>query len=114
MVPFLTERYGNPSGAHAMARDARNAIDDARAVLADALGCGLGDIVFTSGGTDADNTAVFSAAARGTVVCSAIEHHAVLEPVQALGGRTVRVTPDGTIDLDHLAAALDGGVAFVS
>ncbi|HEV3225571.1 MAG TPA: cysteine desulfurase family protein [Acidimicrobiales bacterium] len=114
MLPFLTERFGNPSGAHAMARDARNALDDARITLADALGCAPGEIVFTSGGTEADNTVVYSGLARGTVVCSAIEHHAVLEPVQRGGGRVVRVTPAGVVDLDAVEAALDPSVAVVS
>ncbi len=114
MVPYLTDAYGNPSGAHAMARAARTAVDDARATLADALGCGPGDIVFTSGGTEADNTAVFSGAARGTVVASAIEHHAVLEPVHHCGGRVVPVGNDGVVDLDALAGALDDDVAMVS
>ena len=114
MLPFLTERFGNPSGAHAMARDARNALDDARVVLADALGCAPGEIVFTSGGTEADNAAVFSADQRGAVVCSAIEHHAVLDPVHRTGGRVVGVTGDGVVDLDALAQALDDDVALVS
>ena len=114
MLPFLTERYGNPSGAHAMARDARNALDDARVVLADGLGCTPGEIVFTSGGTEADNTAVFGFAQRGTVVCSAIEHHAVLDPVHRLGGRVVGVTGAGIVDHDALADALDEDVSLVS
>jgi cysteine desulfurase len=113
MLPFLTERYGNPSGAHAMARDGRNALDDARVTLADALGCRPGEIVFTSGGTEADNAAVFSFADRG-VVCSAIEHHAVLDPVQRIGGRIVRVEPSGIVDLDALTTALDDSIALVS
>src|ERR1700716_3797617 len=95
MLPFLTERFGNPSGAHAMARDARNALDDARVTLADALGCRPGEVVFTSGGTEADNTAVFAFADGGVVVCSAIEHHAVLDPVRRIGGRIVDVLPSG-------------------
>jgi cysteine desulfurase len=114
MLPFLTERYGNPSGAHAMARDARNTLDDARVTLADALGCQPGEIVFTSGGTEADNTAVFSYGDHGAVVCSAIEHHAVLDPVHRSGGRVVRVLPSGELDLDALASALDDSVALVS
>jgi len=114
MLPFLTERYGNPSGAHAMARDARNALDDARATLADALGCRPGEIVFTSGGTEADNAAVFSFADRGAIVCSAIEHHAVLDPVHRIGGRVVGVLQSGVVDLDALAAALDDSVALVT
>jgi cysteine desulfurase len=112
MLPFLTQRFGNPSGAHAMARDARAALDDARDIVADALGCRPGEVVFTSGGTEGDNLAVFGAA--GTVVCSAIEHHAVLEPVEQLGGRIVSVRADGRIDLDALAAAVDDDVALVS
>ena len=114
MLPFLTERYGNPSGAHAMARDARNALDDARVALADALGCKPGEVVFTSGGTEADNAAVFGFAGRGAVVCSAVEHHAVLDPVHRIGGRVVDVTPAGIVDLDALADVLDDEVALVS
>ena len=114
MLPFLTERFGNPSGAHSMARDARNALDDARVVLADALGCQPGEIVFTSGGTEADNAAVFSFAERGKVVCSAIEHHAVLDPVHRTGGRVVPVGRDAIVDLNALAEALDGDVTLVS
>ena len=114
MLPFLTERYGNPSGAHAMARDARNVLDDARATLADALGCQPGEIVFTSGGTEADNAAVFSYADRGPVVCSAIEHHAVLDPVHRVGGRVVDVLPSGELDIDALATTLDDSVSLVS
>jgi cysteine desulfurase len=117
MLPFLTERFGNPSGSHALARDARRAIDEARDVIAVALGCRPNDVVFTSGGTEADNAAVFGAgvAAPGNVVvCSAVEHHAVLEPVLQLGGRVVRVDGSGLIDLDALADALDDDVRLVS
>ena len=85
MLPFLTESYGNPSGAHRMARDARRAIDDARDTMAEVLGCEPGEVVFTSGGTEADNLAVLGVhdARGGVPVCSAIEHHAVLDPVRA-------------------------------
>ncbi len=114
MVPYLLESFGNPSGAHAMARAARAAIDDVRVVMADALGSAPGDIVFTSGGTESDNTAVFGFADRGTVVCSAIEHHAVLDPVLASRGRTVAVDGEGIVDLDALADALDDNVSLVS
>jgi cysteine desulfurase len=114
MLPFLTERYGNPSGAHAMARDARNAIDDARATLAEALGCAPGEIVFTSGGTEADNAAVFSYADSGTVVCSAIEHHAVLDPAHRVGGRVIAVGRSGVVELDALRDLLDDSVSLVS
>jgi len=114
MLPYLTESFGNPSGAHAMARAARDAIDDARAVLAETLGCRPGEIVFTSGGTESDNTAVFGFADRGAVACSAVEHHAVLDPVHLVGGRIVGVGRDGVVDLDALASRLDDTVALVS
>ncbi|MGQ0618201.1 MAG: cysteine desulfurase family protein [Acidimicrobiia bacterium] len=121
MLPFLTERFGNPSGSHAVARDARRALDDARDAMADALGCRPGEVVFTSGGTEGDNTAVFGAGRQpgirdgpDVVVCSAIEHHAVLDPAERLGARVVGVHRDGTADLDALAANLDDRVRLVS
>ena len=83
MLPFYTVDYGNPSGAHLMARAARRAVDDARDIVAEALGAQPSEVVFTSGGTEADNLAVFGVVRRrgGVAVCSAIEHHAILHPV---------------------------------
>lgn len=108
MLPFLEEHFANPSGAHRMARRSRSAIDDAREVAACALGFDPHGIVFVSGGTEADNLAIRGAAAEkgATALCPMTEHHAVLHPVEALGGRTVRVGADGQVDLDHLAAQL--------
>jgi cysteine desulfurase len=116
MLPFFTVDYGNPSGAHQMARAARRAVDDARDVVAEALGAQPGEVIFTSGGTEADNLAVFGVTRRhgGTAVCSAIEHHAVLHPVESVHGRVVRVHPSGIIDLDALEQALDDSVSLVS
>lgn len=116
MLPWLGERFGNPSGAHRPAREARRALDDARDVFAELTGFGPGDIVFTAGGTEADALAVRGVleAAGGTAVCPATEHHAVLENVEHAGGRVVRVCPDGRIDLDHLASVLDGDTTLVS
>ncbi|MGZ4695815.1 MAG: cysteine desulfurase family protein [Acidimicrobiales bacterium] len=116
MLPWLTEHHANPSGAHRLARQARRALDDARETMAEALGAQPGEIVFTSGGTEADNLAVLGTADRrgGVLVCAATEHHAVLDPVLARGGRVVAVGPDGLIDLDALAAALDPDVTLVS
>jgi cysteine desulfurase len=118
MLPWLTERFGNPSGAHQVARAARAAIDDARDVAAEALGVAPGAIVFTGGGTEADNLAVLGVVAGrpGPVVCSAVEHHAVLHAAAA-SGQEVRIIPvltDGTVDLDGLAALLDQTVSLVS
>jgi cysteine desulfurase len=116
MVAAMTETYGNPSGAHRLARDARRAIDDARDVLAEGLGCGPGDVVFTAGGTEADNLAVMGVHGRhgGTVVCPATEHHAVLHAVEHCGGRVVGVDASGLVDLEALAEALDDSVTLVS
>jgi cysteine desulfurase len=117
MEPFGAHRYGNPSGGHRLARDAVRAVDEARERIASALGCGPGDVVFTSGGTEADNHAVTGGMPprEGRPVCSAVEHHAVLDPVVALGGTLVAVDPQGRVDTAALAAALDeGGTSVVS
>ncbi len=101
---------GNPSGSHRDARAARRVLDDARDTFADLLGCAPGEIVFTSGGTEADDLAVqgvLDAVGPDAVgVCSAVEHHAVLDPVLARGGRTVPVDRDGVVRPDALADVL--------
>ena len=116
MLPVLSDGYGNPSGAHALARQARAVLDLAREQLVAVVGGAPGDVVFTGGGTEADNLAVRGVlgARGGLAVCSAIEHHAVLEPVLATGGRVVGVDRRGIIDLDALADALDPEVTLVS
>ncbi len=105
MLPFLRDRFGNPSGSHAVAREARKAVDEARETVAACLGAEPGEIVFTGGGTEADNLAIAGAhrLRGGTVVCSAVEHHAVLHACAALDGRPAPVTADGLVDLDALA-----------
>src|SRR5688572_23793383 len=110
MLPWLGERFGNPSGAHRVARAARQAVDEARDAVAELVGCRPGEVVFTSGGTEADNLAVCGvhAARPGRVLCSAVEHDAVLQPVARVGGRTVPVDGTGLVDLDTLAALLSG------
>lgn len=116
MVPLLTEGYGNPSGAHALARQARAALDGARGQLAEVVGCQPGEVVFTGGGTEADNLAIRGTLGErgGTVICAATDHHAVLHPVERVGGRAVGVDRRGVVDLDQLAAALDADVSLVS
>src|SRR4051794_34862076 len=116
MLPYLTERFGNPSGSHAVARQARQAIEEARDVAAAGLGARPGEVVFTAGGTEADNLAIAGVhqTAGGTVVCSAVEHHAVLHACSHLDGRIAPVRADGVIDLDALAELLDEDVSLVS
>ncbi len=108
--------YGNPSGSHHVARRARRALDDARDELADVVGCRPGEVVFTSGGTEADNLAVTgslsaSDAPRPLAVCSAVEHHAVLDPVHRADGVTVGVDRLGRLDLDDLRRVLASATA---
>ena len=59
MLPFLSEQFANPSGSHRFARQVRKAIDEARDDVAEVIGCRPGEVIFTSGGTEADNTAIF-------------------------------------------------------
>jgi len=113
MLPWLGERFGNPSGSHSIARAARRAVDEAREVLASALGAEPGQVVFTGGGTESDNLAVAGAVgfaraddAGATAACSAVEHEAVLNCVRSLGGAVVPVGPDGRVDLGALEAVL--------
>ncbi len=122
MAPWSAGRFGNPSGAHSVARAARKAIDEARETVAECLGASPGDVVFTGGGTESDNLAVLgrARAVPGPLVVSAIEHHAVLHAALAaerLAGvpvRTVACGADGIVDLHALYSALDDSVSLVS
>src|SRR6187549_3538336 len=87
MMPFFTERFANPSGSHRFARDARKAIDEARDQVAELVGVRPGQIVFTGCGTESDNTVIMGVAGRP--VCPAVEHHAVLQPVERRSGTVV-------------------------
>ncbi|MGZ4722778.1 MAG: cysteine desulfurase family protein [Ilumatobacteraceae bacterium] len=108
MLPYLTEQFANPSGSHRFARQVRKSIDEARDDVADVLGCQPGEVIFTSGGTEADNTAIFGTLDRrgGLAVCPAVEHHAVLHAVEACHGLVVGVDATGRVDHDALAGAL--------
>ncbi len=113
--------HANPTGSHRAAREARKALDRARQQAAGALGAHPGEIVFTSGGSEADNLAVRGAlGARGpaaVAVATEAEHHAVHDPVERSGGVMVGVDDRGIVDLDALAGVLrarDGDVAVVS
>ncbi len=114
MLRVLDGPFGNPSSLHRWGREARAALEDARARLAAVLGAEPGEVVFTRGGTEADNIAVLGRAwaAPGTpVACSAVEHRAVLEAARAAEaeGSPLRVLPvdgDARLDLSALPAAL--------
>lgn len=109
MLPWLAEHWGNPTGAHARGRAARRAVDEAREPVAELLGCSGGEVVFTSGGTEADDLAVNGVldAVGGMALCSAIEHHAVLDPVLHRGGMTIPVDRHGVLDCPALVDMLD-------
>lgn len=104
-----SETPGNPSGSHWASRAARQVIDEARDVMAELLGCRPGEISFTSGGTEANNLALFGVASHtgGVVAASAIEHVAVVEPTKALGGYLLNVDHLGQLDLEALENTLN-------
>jgi cysteine desulfurase len=127
MLPYLgNDAFGNPSSAHRFGRAARAGIEEAKRQVAEAAGGEPNQVIFTSGGTEADNLAIIGAALaardRGSpfrVAVSATEHKAALaaaHAVQHLGGDEVilPVTASGAVDEDGLAAALAQGVALVS
>jgi len=116
MLPFLYEHFGNPSSSHPYGAAARSAVEKARGQVARLLGARPEEIVFTSGGSEANNTVIFGVArllrSRGRhVVTSAVEHPAVLEPCAALAAEGFRVTrvpvdPAGRVDPADVARAL--------
>jgi cysteine desulfurase len=124
MLPFLTESFGNPSSAHTFGRAARAALDDAHDRLASSLGVEPREVVFTSGGTEANNLALKGAAWAGKahghrIVTSSIEHHAVghaLRYLEKFGFEVVELPVDryGRVDPDELEAALTDRTILVS
>ena len=96
MLPYFSERFANASSGYAPARDARRAMDVARAQVASAIGAKNSEIYFTSGGSEADNWAVFGIASANPekkhIITTKIEHHAVLHTCQALERRGYTIT----------------------
>jgi cysteine desulfurase len=124
MLPYLGEIYGNPSSIYSLGRKARSALDDARDTVAGVLGCEPRELIFTSGGSESDNLAIRGVAARNKergnhIVCSQVEHHAVLNTCQDLERQGFAVTylpvdSDGRVALGDLAAALRRETILVS
>ncbi len=98
MMPFFTDIYGNPSSLHSVGQEAKEHLEDARARVAKCLGCEAREIYFTSGGSEADNQAIRSAAIIGArknkkhIISTAFEHHAVLHTLQRLEKEGFEVT----------------------
>ena len=98
MLPYFDNIYGNPSSLHSLGQAAKEALDAARKTVADCLGCEPREIIFTSGGSEADNQAILSAACLGArkgkkhIISTAFEHHAVLHTLQKLEKEGYEVT----------------------
>jgi cysteine desulfurase len=115
MKPFMLEDFGNPSSTHSHGRKVRAAIESSRKKVAELLNCTPGEIIFTSGGTEADNTIIRSAIdtyGLKNIISSPIEHHAVTHTVEhiATEGKTklhlVKLDENGHVDLAHLEELL--------
>lgn len=117
MMPYLTEKFGNPSSVYSYGRETKMAIETARKTVARILNCTPGEIFFTSGGTESSNTAI-NASVRDLgckhIITSPIEHHATLHTVEHLEKAglaklsIVKLTDKGHIDLKHLEELLAG------
>ena len=122
MVPFIGERFGNPSGIHTTAQQAKNAVEEAREQIAASIGASRPlEIVFTGGGTEADNLAVLGASwiGHGAIVTTAVEHAAVLESARFAerNGRSVTIVPvdrRGQVAPGEVADAVGDNTALVS
>ena len=125
MEPFFAENYANPSSVYRMAQTARSALDEARDAIAECLGAHPSELIFTSGGTESNNAAIKGVAlARRSVgrhiVSTAIEHHAVLHPIEELKElfgfevTTVPVNESGIVDPDDVERALRPDTVLVS
>lgn len=124
MYKYITEYFGNPTSLHYFGRQVRNAVEEAREKVAKAIGAKTNEIVFTSGGTESDNMAIHGVAYanknRGNhIITSAVEHHAVLNTVKALGkeGFTITILPVdkyGMVNPDDVANAITDKTILVT
>jgi cysteine desulfurase len=127
MLPYLRGTFGNPSSVYGVGRDAKKGLEEARERMATAVGAVPSEIVFTAGGTEADNLALKGGAFRARsmrrngnhIITTAVEHHAVLHSAEWLEKQGFRVTflpvdAEGVVDLDALASALGPETVLVS
>ena len=112
MLPYLTERFWNPSAPYARAREARDDVERARGAIARLIGARPDNVVFTAGATEANNLAF--AAVEGHVVVDAVEHESVLACAGTHARRTVRVGADGLVDPAAVARAIRPDTELVS
>lgn len=126
MLPYFSETFGNANSQHYFGRKAMAALDTARGTIARLIGAKDGEVFFTSGGTEADNLAVFGAAraqkkrGRNKIFISAAEHHAVIEPAEKLAAEEdfetclIPIDRHGKIDLEYLRNNVDEHTALVA
>lgn len=125
MKPYFTEIFGNPSSVHQFGREAKVAIEEARERIANFINARASEIIFTSGGTESDNFAIFGLAYAGLkkgknhIITTQIEHHAVLDACVYLQGRGFEVTflrvgSDGVVDPDELRKAITPRTCLIS
>ncbi|ASA97859.1 cysteine desulfurase NifS [Anoxybacillus flavithermus] len=124
MVPYMTTYFGNPSSIHSFGRETRRALDEARETIAKTIGAKANEIIFTSGGTEADNLAIIGVAManreRGRhIITTSVEHHAVLNTCKYLQKQGFDVTylpvdEHGIISIEQLKSALRDDTVLVS
>ncbi|MFC2031864.1 cysteine desulfurase NifS [Chloroflexota bacterium] len=124
MIPYFSEAFGNPSSTHACGQEARQALEEARGKVASLIGASNDEIVFTSGGTEADNLAIKGVAyaneSKGNhIIISSIEHHAVTETCKFLGkkGFTITYLPVdgyGLVNPDDVKQAITSKTILIS
>lgn len=125
MLPYLQGEYGNPSSLHSVGQRAQEALTDARARIAARLGCQPTEVIFTSGGSEADNQAIRSVAAFGKlkgkthIISTAFEHHAVLHTLEALDKEGFTVTlldvhEDGMVSAQQVEEAITPETCLVT
>jgi len=114
MMPWFTERHANPTAAHRRGRRARQALDDARSVIAEATGFERGEVVFTGGGTESDNLAIGRGHDPGTVIVGSTEHPAILEPAQLQGALIATPNAHGVVGVDAVLAHVSEQTQVVS
>lgn len=124
MLPFFTDAFGNPSSIHSYGQEAKGAVEEARTKVAELIGARSEEIIFTSGGTEADNYALKGVAyanehKRNHIITTPIEHHAVLEVCKFLGRRGFRITylpvdKYGLVDPDNVKKAITDKTILIS
>jgi cysteine desulfurase len=124
MLPYLNDAFGNPSSMHAYGRETRTALNRSRDSIASHIGCNPSEIIFTSGGTESNNSAIFSALTTNSgekkhMITTQVEHHAILQPshqLEKLGFDVtyLKVDSNGLVRVEDVEAAIRPDTVFIS